>query len=248
MLASTRILSTLGLLAAATAAHAGVSSTWTAASDYDFRGIAQTAQDPAIQASLDYAHDSGWYVGAWASNVDFCAASASVCLDANYELDLYTGFSGSTGENGLGWDVGLIYYTYEESDYNYPEIYASLSKDWFKTKVSYSNDFGGKTTAGDTPAVYVEASATVPLPQNFSALAHAGYSFGDYWDELDDAGAGRPYFDYSLGVGYTAGHFNLALKWVDGSDLKEADGTPDDVFSSEARMVFTVATTLPWRQ
>jgi uncharacterized protein (TIGR02001 family) len=248
MLASTRILSTLGLLAAATAAHAGVSSTWTAASDYDFRGITQTAQDPAIQASLDYAHDSGWYVGVWASNVDFCAASASGCLDANYELDLYTGFSGSTGENGLGWDVGLIYYTYEESDYNYPEIYASLSKDWFKAKLSYSNDFGGKTTAGDTPAFYVEASATVPLPQNFSALAHAGYSFGDYWDDLDDAGTGRPYFDYSLGVGYTAGHFNLALKWVDGSDLKEADGTPDDVFSSEARVVFTVATTFPWKQ
>jgi hypothetical protein len=88
----------------------------------------------------------------------------------------------------------------------------------------------------------------VPLPRNFSLLGHLGYSFGDYWKDLDDAGTGREYFDYAVGVGYTAGRFNLALKWIDGSDLKEADGTPDDIFSSQARAVFTVATTFPWRK
>lgn len=243
-----RILAALGMLGVAATTHAaGVSSTWTVASDYDFRGITQTAQDPALQGSVDYAHNSGWYIGGWASNVDFCAASAAGCLDAHYELDLYTGFSGSVGDSGLGWDVGLIYYTYEESDYDYPEIYASLSKDWFKAKVSYSNDFGGDTTAGDTPAFYIEGNAAVPLPNNFSALGHVGYSFGDYWDDLDRAGTGSEYFDYSVGVGYTAGRFNLALKWIDGSDLRQADGTVDDVFSSAARVVFTVATTFPWK-
>jgi uncharacterized protein (TIGR02001 family) len=155
-MSTTKILAAITMLGAAAAAQAGgVTSTWTIASDYDFRGITQSARDPALQASVDYAHDSGWYAGAWASNVDFCASGAQGCLDANYELDLYTGFSGTTGENGFGWDVGLIYYTYEESDYDYPEIYASLSKDWFKAKLSYSNDFGGKTTAGNTPAFYV---------------------------------------------------------------------------------------------
>ena len=42
------------------------------------------------------------------------------------------------------------------------------------------------------------------------------------------------------------GNFGLALKWIDGSDLKSADGTPGDVFSSESRVVFSVATTLPF--
>src|SRR4051812_38519191 len=102
-----RILAALGLLAVGSAANAGVSSTWTLASDYDFRGITQSAGDPALQGSLDFATDSGWYVGAWASNVDFGSA------DVDYELDLYTGFSG-TSEGGLGWDVGLIYYTYPD--------------------------------------------------------------------------------------------------------------------------------------
>lgn len=240
------VLAAIGMLGAAATTQADVLSTWTLAGDYDFRGITQTAQDPALQASLDYAHDSGWYVGGWASNVDFCASSASACLDADYELDLYGGFAGTFGESGPGWDVGLVYYTYEESDYNYPEIYASLSKDSFKAKVSYSNDFGGDTTTGNTPAFYIEVNATLPLPQNFSVLGHIGYSFGDYWDDLDDAGTGGEYPDYSVGVGYAAGHFNLAVKWVDGSDLKESDGTPDDVFSSEARVVLTIATTFPW--
>jgi hypothetical protein len=52
--------------------------------------------------------------------------------------------------------------------------------------------------------------------------------------------------DWSVGVTYALGNFNLGLKWVDGSDLEEADGTPDDVFSSEARAIFSVSTSFPW--
>jgi len=108
-----RILAALGLLAAATAANAEISSTWTLTNDYDFRGASQSATDPAVQASIDYAHESGFYVGAWASNVDFGPA------DIDYEVDLYAGFSGGA-EDGLGWDVGIVYYTYpDESDANW---------------------------------------------------------------------------------------------------------------------------------
>ena len=239
-------LAAVGLLAIEKDGHAAVSSTWTLASDYDFRGITQTAQDPALQASLDFATENGWYVGGWASNVDFCA-SGTACLDADYEVDLYTGFTGTVGDAGPTWDAGIVYYTYEKSAYNYPEIYVGLSKDWLKAKLSYSNDFGGDTTAGKTPAFYVEGSAAVPLRVGFTLLTHAGYSFGDYWDDLHDAGTGGKYFDYSVGVGYTHGNFNFAVKWIDGSDLKEADGTRGDVFSSEGRVVVSVATTVPWK-
>jgi uncharacterized protein (TIGR02001 family) len=231
-----RILAALGTLGAATAANAGVSSTWTLASDYDLRGITQSAQDPAVQGSIDFAAESGWYIGAWGSNVDFGTA------DVDLEVDLYTGFAGAS-EGGLGYDVGLIYYTYRDDDqFNYFEAYGSLSKGWFKGKLSYSNDFGGDSTKGDTPAFYVDLNGTFPLPRNFSVLAHAGYSFGDYWEDSNNE-----YFDYSVGVGYTAGKFNLALRWVDGSDLKSANGMPGDVLSSDARVIFTIGTTFPWR-
>lgn len=242
----------IGLLGVAGATQAGVTSTWTATNDYDFRGITQTAGDPAIQGSIDYAHESGWYIGAWGSNIDFGVDESSGLLeDPAFELDLYTGFT-KTLDSGLSYDVGGVYYSYpEESDFNYLELYGGVgftakSGVSIKGKFFYSPDFGGKTTAGDTPAEYLSGDLTVPLPANFSILGHAGYSFGDYWDDLEDGGLGAPYFDYSVGVGYTAGKFNLGLKWVDGSDLKEFDGA--EFFSSEARVVFTVATTFPWAE
>lgn len=226
------MLATLGMVTAAAAAHAGVSSTVTLTNDYDFRGVTQTDEDPALQASLDYAHDSGWYIGAWASNVDFPG------YDGDIELDLYTGFSGST-EAGLGWDAGIIWYTYPTSDgsategelLDFPEIYGSLSYGMFKGKLWYSDDFGGT----DESSYYLDANVTVPLPANFSILGHVGYSDGDAIDAL----YGDSYSDYSVGVGYTAGKFNLGLKYV-GNDI---DGDTYD----DSRVVFTVATTFPWK-
>lgn len=228
-----RLLAALGWLTAAGAANAGVSSTWTLTNDYDFRGFSQSAKDPAVQASLDFATDSGWYVGAWASNVDFGEA------DVDYEVDLYTGFSGGA-EDGLGYDVGVIYYAYpDDSDANFIEAYGSLSYQWFKGKLWYSNDFGGDNTTGDTSAIYVEANATVPLPADFSILLHAGLSTGDYWDDIN----GDDVIDYSVGVGYTVNKFNLALKYVDtDTDVVEED----DVFNNEGRVIFSIATTFPW--
>jgi uncharacterized protein (TIGR02001 family) len=227
-----RILAALGLLGAASAATAEVTSSWTLTNDYDFRGASQSAKDPAIQGSIDYSAANGWYIGAWASNVDFGED------DVDVEVDLYTGFSGET-EGGLGWDVGFVYYAYpDDSDFNYMEIFAGISKDWFDTKLWFSNDLGGDTTPGNTEGFYLEANGTFPLPQNFSLLAHVGYSFGDYFDDSDEV------LDYSLGVGYTAGNFDLALKYVD-TDTDAV--TRGDVFNNEGRVVFTISTTFPWR-
>ena len=41
-------LATIGLLAVAGAAQPGVTSTWTATHDYDFRGNSQSAKEPAL--------------------------------------------------------------------------------------------------------------------------------------------------------------------------------------------------------
>jgi uncharacterized protein (TIGR02001 family) len=237
----------VGVLGVASATQAGVTSTWTLVSDYDFRGITQSAQDPALQASVDYAHDSGWYLGLWGSNIDFGPG------DPNAEVDIYTGFT-KTLDSGFNYDLGGVYYAYPSaSDFSYFELYAGVgftaeSGLSVKGKFFFSPDFGGDTTDGDTEAQYISGDLTVPLPANFSILGHAGYSFGDYWDALEDAAppTGRPYFDYSIGVGYSVNQFSLALKFIDGSDIEELDGAPGDVFTSESRVVFSVATTFPW--
>lgn len=230
-----RILATLGLLAAATAAQAEVSSTWTLTNDYDFRGASQSAKDPAVQASIDYANESGWYLGAWASNVDFGDE-----VDIDYEVDLYTGFSGGD-EEGLGWDVGFVYYAYpDDSDANYPEIYGKISHGMFSGALFYSNDYVGSSEN----AIYVSGDVGVPIGDTgFSVTAHAGYSFGDFWDQGD----GSEYIDWSIGGSYTVGNFDLGLKWVD-TTLDDSDFwfSSDDVNNTEGRVIFTISTTFPW--
>jgi uncharacterized protein (TIGR02001 family) len=223
-----KVWSAVGLLTVSSLAHADISSTITLTNDYDFRGVAQSAQDPALQASFDYADKgSGWYAGAWASNVDFGDKT-------DLELDLYTGFTGKT-DMGLGWDAGFVYYTYDEDQYSFPEIYTAFTYSFFKGKLSYANDYGGRSTAGNVGAVNLSVDATVPLPiRDLSALVHIGRSEGSN---------GFPdYTDYSAGIGYSVQKFNLALKYVD-TNLPNSNS---DVFNSEGRFVFSVATTLPW--
>jgi len=237
----------LGLLGAASLAHAGVTSTVTLTNDYDFRGFTQSAKDPAAQASVDYAHESGFYVGAWGSNVDFGPEIGSL-EEVNFEVDAYAGFTKAL-ENGVTYDLGLVTYNYpEESDYNYVEVYGSVAKDWFKGKLWYSPKFGGNVAediAGtdNISAWYWDFNGTWALPQNLSLTVHGGYSTGDYWDKV----IGDDVFDYSIGLGYTYSHFNFGAKWVASSTDAHFACTGSNVFCNDARAIVTVATTFPWK-
>src|SRR5262245_61133135 len=124
------------IMTVASLAHAELTGTVTPVSDYDLRGISQSAQDPALQASLDWTGKSGLYLSGWASSVDF-----GDCCDEELEVDIYGGFRGG---DELAWDVGFIYYSYPgtEPDLDYPEIYAGLGWSGVTGKIYYSNDFG----------------------------------------------------------------------------------------------------------
>ena len=65
---STALLSGIG----ATAAQAfDVSANVALVSDYRFRGISQTGTDAAVQGGFDASWEPGFYLGTWASSVDF---------------------------------------------------------------------------------------------------------------------------------------------------------------------------------
>ncbi len=252
-------LGVLALAAASGVARAEVSSTITIASDYDFRGITQTGLDPAFQASLDWEGESGVYAGLWGSNIDFGENGYGAPededyvapVDLNVELDLYLGYANSFTED-LGYDVGVTYYKYlgdddnGENDFDYAEAYAGLDYKILSTKVWYAWDYGN---SGES-AWYVEGNVAIPLPAEFGLELHAGYNGGDYWEEPDFSG-GDEYYDYSVGVTRSLGRFDFAVKYIDGSDLKEYDcskgiGCIDDVFSSESKVFASVSTTFPW--
>jgi len=230
----TWLLASVALAVSGVASAGELTGTITATSDYDFRGVTQTSGEPALQGSLDWAADSGLYLGAWASNVDFGPGDP-----ADVELDVYAGFAGGA-EDGLGYDVGIVYYTYPgASDYDYPEVYAGLSEGMFDAKVwlSWDGFATGKTS------VYYEGNVNVPLPSDFGLTVHVGYSDGPLFDTTEGF---QSYFDYSIGFTKSFGHFDTELKWVDGSDWKDLNNQPGDVLSSDPKLVFTVSTTFPW--
>lgn len=228
---------TAALLGVAGAAHAQFSSTVTAVSDYDFRGVSLSAKDPALQASLDYAFgETGFSVGAWASNIDYGSD-----FDGTLEIDLYAGYEASINDD-LSWNAGLVWYTYPGSDNSatkskissYPELSAGVDWKGFGFKQWLAIDYGGSNDTG----LYTEANYTFALPQNFSLTLHAGYSWGDAFKDIE-------YLDYGVTVGVDVGRFSLALKYV-GTDASGADKVSDDVFNNEGRAIFSVSTTLPW--
>lgn len=225
------------LVAGAGSAQAELSATVTAATDYDFRGITQTALDPALQLGIDWAHENGIYAGLWGSNLDF----GDDAEGSDVEVDLILGYAGSITED-LGFDVGATYYSYwaDDDDIDYLELYAGLSQGYFSGMLWYSPDYGNSSES----AWYLEGNASFPLPREFALNLHLGYNAGDYWDDAD-IGLDE-FYDYSVGIGRSFGHFDVEVKWIDGSDLEELDGTPDDVLSSESKFFLSVATTFPW--
>jgi len=232
----TGLTAAVALLVSGTATAGEFSSTITATTDYDFRGVSLSAKDPALQASLDWAAENGFYVGAWASNIDYGSD-----YDGDVELDLYGGYSGETSA-GVGWDVGGVWYTYPGSSSSatkskiedYPELWAGISYGVFSAKQWWAIDYGG----GSADALYTEGNLAFELPANFTLGLHAGYNYGDAFKNYE-------YFDFAVTLGYTISHFDLELKYS-GTDLSGADKVTTDVFNTEPRLMFSVSTTLPW--
>jgi uncharacterized protein (TIGR02001 family) len=90
-------------------------------SNYMFRGVA-LSDGPALQGGIDWAHSSGFYLGAWFSNLDpyyngkISAADAAdgVSRQGNHlEVDWYGGYA-HTFENGIGVNFLGNYYSYPE--------------------------------------------------------------------------------------------------------------------------------------
>lgn len=73
------------MMTASTGMAAEVSGNVALGSEYFFRGVNQSGGE-ALSGGFDVAFDSGFYVGTWASSIDFSNGP---------ELDYYAGYGGS---------------------------------------------------------------------------------------------------------------------------------------------------------
>ena len=196
--------------------------------DYRFRGIMQTQGTAAIQGGADYAHKSGLYAGAWASNIRWirqtCLSLATSC-GKSLELDLYGGYKGEV-TTGVGYDVGLISYQYLGNklkaapgyvNANTTEVYAGLSYGPVSAKYSrsVSNMLGVPNSSGSN---YLEVNGNFDLGSGFTLVAHVGHQKWKNSPVFD-------YTDYKLGVNKDmGGGFTLGASFVD-TDAKAASWT-----------------------
>lgn len=208
------------LLLGAASAQAEISANVTLATDYTFRGISQTGERGAIQGGFDWSGETGLYAGIWASNINFGG-------DASTEMDYYGGFAGETA-GGLGYDIGFIYYDYEnESEFDYLEFALGFSYADFSVGVNYSDEFGD----GGPTYIYYSAGYSMSLTEQFSVDFNVGYTDtdeDDFWEDGADT-----YMDYGVTLGYSAYDLDFALALI-GTDL-------DDVDAADDRVVFSIS-------
>jgi uncharacterized protein (TIGR02001 family) len=80
-------------------------------SQYIFRGLTQTGEEPALQGGVDYSHSSGFYAGVWGSNISWLE-DGDYYDNSSLEVDIYGGFASEIGDTGIGYDVGVLQYLY----------------------------------------------------------------------------------------------------------------------------------------
>jgi uncharacterized protein (TIGR02001 family) len=215
-------------LTASSSAFAGATGNVAGVSEYMFRGITQ-GSGAAVQGGLDYAHDSGIYVGSWASNIDWGVGG--------YELDVYGGYTHALTDM-ITLDVGAYYYWYPEEDQigNDPSVntiegYIGLIVGPVTLKYYYSPQyFGAEDASGDDiDESYFLASGAFPLTDSLNLTASVGYTklsddfICDGPDGLCTGGATDSYVDYSLGLAKTVSEGLTATFQVIGTDLHDDD-------------------------
>ena len=185
-------------------------------SDYKFRGISQNDRSPSPQGSLNLTGPNGFYVGTWASTVDFDPTKSS---NPYVEVDIYGGKH--TDLWGIDWNLEPYYYAYPSAEY----APGAPKADYFELINQLSKSFGGLTltaTYAWSPELafkggegnYVAGTAAYAINDWLSISGNVGHQ----WAENAKLVGSR---DYTYGdIGLTASYKGFALDLrYSGTDL-----------------------------
>jgi uncharacterized protein (TIGR02001 family) len=197
-----------------------LSGTVSLVSEYMSRGMHMNWRMPALQGSIDFVHNSGWYASLWGSQIN-----DNYYANGVVEVDVLAGFRGSLDKH-WGYDLGVGAYFYPGADWGYvkPSPWPSgrydtveatfgISYDWFSIKYSHSlTDYYGyddrtvplivynsgvlggvKPSQGTRGSGYLEANANVDIGQGFILGLHVARQHVTNSIRLD-------YSDYRAGI------------------------------------------------
>jgi len=213
------------LTLASTAATAEVTANASVTNNYIWRGLTQTTNDAAVQGGIDYAHESGFYIGTWVSNVDYAPADVF-----SYEHDIYLGYAGG---DEITWDVGWLYYNYDdEAEFDFHEIYGSVGYQGFSLTAYVLSG----TEADESPgqdfgfgeAYYVSADYGFELDNGLGIGLHVGRHSGDFNEAFN--GVPGDYTDYN--VSFAVDNFSFTI-----TDTDLDDAGPDNLDNDAVKFV-----------
>jgi uncharacterized protein (TIGR02001 family) len=203
-------------------------------SDYLVRGISRSNQDPAAQADVHVATDSGFIGGVFASSAQFDSGDGR-----SAEL---SAFLGRAWQLGGAWRAKLLasYYGYVHNDsgsqYNYAELgFDATFDDWLSIEAVYSPDSPRYVSGRGISGVAAKtAEMTVRTPWIHRAAGTAGVGYADF------SGPGGGYAYWSAGGVLDFAPWSISLAYVNTSAEAAA------LFDSEAAHNRWTATVI-WR-
>lgn len=208
-------------------------------SDYVFRGISFTNEDPAAQGSIDVSYGI-FYAGVWASNIDGAGAP--------WELDIYMGLKPVLGP--VTFDFAVLGYTYPASDFggdaNYLELKAGASMEIVKSLTGAVNYFYQVDNGDLVPqAQYVEGTLGYALPQVgiFAPALSGTVGYGIIDDAAYTAGLDDDYVYWNAGLALTVEKFTMDFRYWDTDIGSNSAWSSED--NADERFVFSAKVVLP---
>jgi len=210
------------------------SASLTGTSDYVFRGISQTDNDPTIQGSIGATYGM-FYAGAWASGLDW--TNVFMNTDAQIEVDYYAGITPTWGM--FNFDFGVIYYNYPGTNGN----------DILEIKSGVNGEILPKLTAGvtyfyspdynDLEFGVVEVSLGYELPK--FAMSTPSIT-GLYGNQQEFDGSSLDYSYWNAGLVLAVDNLSFDLRYWD-TDLDSS--CPGSRSFCDERFVFSTTLSLP---
>ena len=203
---------------------------WTAnlaaSNNYIWRGLTQSINEAAISGGIDYAADSGFYIGTWASNVSYAADDVY-----SYEHDMYGGFAGEAG--GISYDIGYLYYNYDaEAEFDFGEVYGSIGFGAFTLGLNVlantEADEGPGQDFGFGEATYLYADYTTEVGDGIELGFHIGRHEGDFSEAFN--GVPGEYIDYNISLSKNGFSFMITSTDLD-------DAGPDALDNDDVKFV-----------
>ena len=195
-------------------------------SEYEYRGISQTSEKPALQLNLDYSHSSGFYAGVFITNITWLKDYKDLGFvkdSSPVEIDIFGGYKFEVVKD-VTLDVGFLHYDYPGATAiakfpkpNTNEIYVGATYSYFNVKYSYSTGgtFGVPISKGTS---FLELNYSQEIMPKLTVMAQiAKQKFKGTFEGFNNDRE-LTYTVYKVG-----GSYDLGDGWTAGGYFKDTD-------------------------